>query len=117
VRRGGVRDDPAVEAVEIPFEETSLPGYFHRADESGEPRPTLIATNGYDATVHEAHFAHAIPAVRRGYNCLTFDGPGQGRALIKQGLVMRPDWETVVRPVVDYVLARPEVDPRRVALI
>jgi pimeloyl-ACP methyl ester carboxylesterase len=108
---------PSVEPVEIPFEGTSLPGYFHRAVESGPPRPTLISTNGYDATVHEAHFAHAIPALRRGYNCLTFDGPGQGRALIKQGLFMRPDWENVVRPVVDYVLARPEVDPRRVALI
>src|SRR5215467_11983379 len=30
---------------------------------------------------------------------------------------MRPDWENVVRAVVDFVLARPEVDPRRVALI
>src|SRR5262249_57179677 len=117
VRRGGVRDDPAVEAVEIPFEETSLPGYFHRADESGRPRPTLIATNGYDATVHEAHFAHAVAAVRRGYHCLTFDGPGQGRALIKQGLVMRPDWENVVRPVADDVLAPTESDRPRGALI
>lgn len=108
---------PAVEAVEIPFEGTSLPAYFHRADNSGRRCPTLIATNGYDATVHEAHFAHAIAAVRRGFNCLTFDGPGQGRPLIKQGLCMRPDWENVVRPVVDYVLTRPEVDPRRVALV
>jgi pimeloyl-ACP methyl ester carboxylesterase len=116
-RKAAALMTPAVEAVEIPFEGTSLPGYFHRADESGRPRPTLIATNGYDATVHELHFGHAIPAVRRGYHCLTFDGPGQGRALIKQGLVMRPDWENVVRVVVDYVLARPEVDPRRIALI
>ncbi len=116
-RKAAALMTPAVEAVEIPFEGTSLPGYFHRADESGRPRPTLISTNGYDATVHEAHFAHAIPAVRRGYHCLTFDGPGQGRALIKQGLVMRPDWEDVVRAVVDFVLARPEVDPSRVALI
>src|SRR5215467_8822977 len=30
---------------------------------------------------------------------------------------MRPDWENVVRAVVDFVLARPEVDPGRVALI
>lgn len=102
---------PAVEAVEIPYEGTSLPGYFHRADDSGQPRPTVIATNGYDATVHEAHFAHAVAAVRRGYHCLTFDGPGQGRPLIHQGLVFRPDWENVVRPVVDYALSRPEVDP------
>jgi len=30
---------------------------------------------------------------------------------------MRADWENVVRPVVDYALSRPEVDPRRIALI
>src|SRR5262249_29943431 len=108
---------PAGEAVEIPFAGTSLPAYFYRTDESGRPRPLVIATNGYDSTVHEMYFAHAVAAVRRGYHCLTFDGPGQGRALIKQGLVMRPDWESVVRPVVDYALSRPEVDPRRVALI
>ncbi|PZU96429.1 alpha/beta hydrolase family protein [Cyanobium sp. ULC084] len=108
---------PAVEAVEIPYEGTSLPGYFHRADDSCQPRPLLIATNGYDATVHEAHFAHAVAAVRRGYHCLSFDGPGQGRPLIHQGLVFRPDWEAVVRPVVDYALSRPDVDPQRIALI
>jgi dienelactone hydrolase len=116
-RQAAVRMTPPVEAVEVPFEGTTLPAYFYRADESGRPRPTLIATNGYDATVHEAHFAHAVAAVRRGYHCLTFDGPGQGRALIKQGLVLRPDWESVVRPVVEYALSRPEVDPRRLALI
>jgi len=63
------------------------------------------------------HFAHAVAAVRRGYNCLTFDGPGQGRARIEQQLHMRADWENVVTPVVDYVLSRPVVDPERVALI
>src|SRR5262249_26127654 len=108
---------PAGEAVEIPFAGTSLPAYFYRTDESGRPRPLVIATNGYDSTRHETYFAPAAARVRRGYPCLTFDGPGQGGALIKQGLVMRPDWESVVRPVVDYALSRPEVDPRRVALI
>src|SRR5690606_13390834 len=29
---------------------------------------------------------------------------------------MRPDWENVVRPVVDFALARPEVDGSRLAL-
>ena len=28
---------------------------------------------------------------------------------------MRPDWENVVRPVVDYALTRPEVDPKKIA--
>ena len=109
--------DPPVEPVEIPYEGTTLPGYFYRVDDSNERRPTLITTNGYDSTIQESHFAHAVAAVRRGYNCLTFDGPGQGRALIKQQLYMRANWENVVTPVVDYVLSRPEVDPGRVSLI
>jgi dipeptidyl aminopeptidase/acylaminoacyl peptidase len=116
-RRATALFDPLVEPVEIPYEGTTLPGYFYRVDDSNEQHPTLIATNGYDSTIQEMHFGHAVAAVRRGYNCLTFDGPGQGRALIEQNLHMRPDWENVVTPVVDYALSRPEVDLGRVALI
>ena len=32
------------EAVEIPYEVTTLPGYFYRVDDSDTPRPTLIIT-------------------------------------------------------------------------
>jgi pimeloyl-ACP methyl ester carboxylesterase len=105
-----------VEPVEIPFEGTTLPGYFCRVDDSDQSRPTLICTNGYDSTIYELYldFAAALP---RGYNLLLYDGPGQGRPLIKQGLVMRPDWENVVRPVVDYALTRPEVDAEKIAIM
>lgn len=106
-----------VEPVEIPFEGTTLPGYFYRADESVTPRSTLISMSGYDCTVEEQYLFNAAAALRRGYNCLCFDGPGQGRPLVKQHLYMRPDWENVVRPVVDYALTRPEVDPARIALM
>jgi pimeloyl-ACP methyl ester carboxylesterase len=107
----------AIEPVEIPFEGTTLPGYFCRVVDSGEPRPTVIATNGYDSTIQEGYFAHAVAALRRGYNCLLFDGPGQGRVLIKQGIHLRPDWENIVTPVVDYALSRPDIDPDRLALV
>jgi pimeloyl-ACP methyl ester carboxylesterase len=107
---------PPVEPVEIPYEGTTLPGYFCQADDSGRPRPTLIVTNGYDSTINELYldFTAVLP---RGYNLLLYDGPGQGRPLIKQGLVMRPDWEKVVKPVVDYALTRPEVDPEKIAIM
>ena len=108
--------DPPAEPVEIPYGGTTLPGYFYRIDDADRPRPTLVATNGYDSTIQELHFAHAVAAVRRGYNCLTFDGPGQGAPLIEEGLTMRPDWENVVTPVVDYAVSRPEVDSDRIAL-
>lgn len=109
--------DPPVEALEIPFEGTTLPAYFVKVDNSGQWRPTLVCTNGYDSNIQEMYFAHAVAATRRGYNCLLFDGPGQGRVLIKQGLTIRPDWENVVRPAIDFVLTLPEVDPRKVVLL
>jgi pimeloyl-ACP methyl ester carboxylesterase len=112
---------PAIEPVAIPYANTTLPGYFVSADnsgdDSGQPRQTLILTGGYDGTAEELYFFNAAAAARRGYNCLFFDGPGQGGALIKQGLHIRPDWENVITPVLDYVLTRPTVDPNRVALM
>src|SRR5207248_2947133 len=49
-------------------------------------------------------------------NVLTFDGPGQGGALVTQKLPMRADWEKVVTPVVDYLFTRSDVDSARIAL-
>jgi hypothetical protein len=40
---------------------------------------------------------------------MTFDGPGRQAALVRQGLVLRPDWEAVMTPVADALLARPDV--------
>ena len=108
--------DPA-RPLAIPYEGTTLPGYFLPArGRAGERRPLVIVTNGYDASVTEMYFAIAEPAARRGYHVLFFDGPGQGGPLIEQGLTIRPDWEAVIRPVVDLALTLREVDPDRIAL-
>lgn len=119
--------DPPMEQVRIPYQpasvaqipqqETTLPGYFFKVDDSGEPRPLLIFSNGSDGSLPFAWAVAVAPALERGYNCLTFYGPGQGLALVDQGLYFRPDWEQVVTPVVDYALTRPEVDPTRIALM
>ena len=106
--------DPPIVSVAIPFEAVKLPGWFY----SGGPgtRPLLIGTNGYDETVQMMHAGHAAAAQRRGYHVLIFDGPGQGRVLIEDDVPMRPDWETVLRAVVDFALTLPGVDPARIAL-
>lgn len=105
------------EAVEIPYEGSTLPGYFYRVDHADTPRPTLIFHGGFDSTVEELYFVGAAAALEHGYNCLTFDGPGQGRVIRQQHLPFRPDWEAVVTPVVEYALSRPEIDPNRLALM
>jgi alpha-beta hydrolase superfamily lysophospholipase len=104
-------------AVRIPYEGTTLPGYLFLADDSGEPRPTVLYHGGYDSTLEEDYFALAAGALRRGYHVLAFDGPGQGSTVRDQGLHFRPDWEAVVTPAVDFALALPEVDADRLVLI
>ncbi len=108
--------DPPGEPIEIPYEGTTLPGWLFRPTSNPEPTPLLIATSGYDSTLYEGYLAQALPALERGWSCLLFDGPGQGRALFEQGLVIRPDWENVVTAVVDVALDRSDIDPDRIAL-
>lgn len=115
--RGLALGDPAVQPQRIPYEATSLPAYFIPAEgRAHETRPLLILTNGYDGSVTDLYFASAVAASRRGYHCLLFDGPGQGELLIEQGIPLRSDWENVIRPVVDFALTLPHVDPARIAL-
>jgi len=106
-----------VQVVQIPYEGTFLPGYFYKFDNSLTPSPTIITGTGYDGTQQESYFSTVYGALKRRYNVLTFDGPGQGKVLLKQQLYMRPDWEKVITPVVDFLLKRPEVDPSRISLV
>ncbi len=108
--------EPSGERLEIACDGARLPAYLFRASTSLEHRPLLIATNGYDGTLYQMYMAQAMPALRRGYDCLVFDGPGQGAVLYEQQVSMRPDWEQVVRVVVDAMLARDDVDHERIVL-
>jgi len=110
------RFDPPFEKVEIPYEDTTLPGYLFKVDDSERTRPLLILNNGSDGTVTDMYLMGGAAALERGYNALTFDGPGQGAALFLQGLYFRPDWEKVVTPVVDFALRLPEVEPERIGI-
>ena len=108
--------DTPVQAVSIPYEDTTLPAYLFLVDDSGAARPTIIYNSGYDSTREESYFVIAAAALRRGYNVLAFDGPGQGAVLRDQKLVMRPDWEAVITPVVDYALTRGEIAADKIVL-
>lgn len=116
---------PPIESIEIPYEGTTLPGHFYRLNENSNndtatppPRPTLIAHGGFDSTLEELYTFAAAPALERGYNCLTFEGPGQGGVIRKQKIPFRYDWEKVVTPVIDYALTRDrDIDPNKIALM
>jgi pimeloyl-ACP methyl ester carboxylesterase len=63
--------------------------------------------------------AAAAPALERGYNCLTFEGPGQGGVIRKQKIPFRYDWEKVVTAVIDFVIQNcvEQCDLNRLALM
>jgi len=116
-RQAAALMDSTVEEVRIPYEQTSLRGYFLRAASGDGPRPALILNGGYDSTAEECYFWNAVAALRRGYHCLIFDGPGQGSALIEDGLKFHADWEAVIRPVVEWLRKQAVVDSRRIGII
>ena len=85
--------NPPILPVEIPYEGTVLPGYFHRVDESDTKRPLFIMHSGFDGSAEELHGEGARAGIERGYNVLTFDGPGQYGPIHRERLAFRPDWE------------------------
>jgi alpha-beta hydrolase superfamily lysophospholipase len=108
---------PTIERLSIPLDETPMPGYFIPAQGlEHEMRPLIIFNNGYDCTITDTYFACAVAASRRGYHSLLFDGPGQGSMLYEHGIPLRPDWDVVIRAVVDFAVNYPLVDPDRIAL-
>ncbi len=109
--------DPPGEPVSIPYENTALQGFYFRGKGATGHRPLLIMNNGSDGSLLDMWTFGGAGALARGYDMLTFDGPGQGHALWKQGLYFRPDWEKVITPVVDFALSRDTVDPDRIALL
>jgi hypothetical protein len=109
--------DPPAERLEIPYANGALTGWFLRPDASRRRRPLVILNNGADGLENRMYVLGGAGALARGYNCLIFNGPGQGDSLWLRKLYFRPDWEKVITPVVDAMVRHPAVDPRRIALV
>ena len=92
-----------------------LPGYFWKVRTDNQPRPTLLVAGGLETFAEDCYFMIGQSGTERGYNVIAVDLPGQGLNP-DDGLHLEARMESSVRPVVDYALAQPEVDPERLAL-
>lgn len=110
-----IKDLPYIKPIRIPYGKTALPGYFLAA--KNKNAPLLIIQTGFDGTAEELYFEVGLSAYQRGYNVLLFEGPGQGEMIMQQGVPFRPDWEAVIKPVVDYAEQLPKIDTKRIALL
>ena len=105
-----------LERADIPYDGTTLKAWFFAPDDDRRSRATLLMPCGYDSTAESA-WVFVPDALARGYNVLSFEGPGQGEALYAKRLYFRPDFEHVLRQVIDSVTRRSDVDATRLGLV
>ncbi|MHA1916413.1 MAG: alpha/beta hydrolase family protein [Promethearchaeota archaeon] len=84
--------------VKIPYENSFLPGYHFKNEES---KGTIVIFGGYDSLIEESYKSHSY--IRdAGYEVIAFEGPGQGAALRNNKLIMTHEWERPVKAVLDH---------------
>ncbi len=113
MQKAGALFEPPLEYFEIPFEGTVMPGFFRAAAGKG-PHKTLLMIGGGETFIEDLFFYIAPQAFDRGYNFMTVDLPGQG-LMPFAGKVFRTDTNVAMKPVVDYILSRSDVDPEYLA--
>lgn len=107
---------PNIERVEVPYEGVTLPAWFMRAPVA-ERAPAVCFFDGLDSTKELSVLFGGVELALRGIHTLAIDGPGQGEALRLRNIPSRPDYEVPAAAAYDYVAARADVDPKRVAIM
>jgi hypothetical protein len=107
---------PAIEFIEVPYEGTTLPALFMKAQGSG-PAPTVVVLNGMDNAKEMSIFFCGLEFARRGFNTLCMDGPGMGETRRMREMASRFDYEVPGTAALEYLLTRPEVDGKRIAIM
>jgi dienelactone hydrolase len=94
-----------------------VPVIVYRASLQDERRPTLILGNGFDGAQEEMLHMHGFAALERGYNVITYEGPGQCLPRRQQNKGFIAQREKVVTPIVDYLQTLDFVDTKRIGLV
>lgn len=102
---------------EIPLAGARMTAYLLRPQADDALRPTVLLPCGFDSTAESGYAATGYMALARGYNVLLWDGPGQGGMLYEQRVPMRPDFENIIAPVIDWLLSQSGVNPESLVLI
>ena len=107
---------PRSSASRCPTRTPSLPAWFVKGRGAGQ-RPTVVLFDGMDNAKEMSVIFAGLDFAKRGINTLAIDGPGQSEPLRLRNIHSRHDYEAAGIPAYDYVASRPEVDPKRVAVM
>jgi dienelactone hydrolase len=110
--------DHKVEAVSIPFNGKSIPGWFHLPPGyEGGKLPVVIAIPGMDS-FKEANVALANDRwLARGIAVLSIDGPGQYESPMLGVYVSMQNWMDTGPVCVDWLNKRPEIDAEKIGVV
>ncbi|KAK7218343.1 hypothetical protein V2G26_006346 [Clonostachys chloroleuca] len=89
----------------------------HNACRPQERNPTVIVGSGYDGSQEALYHYIGRAITERGWNYVSYEGPGQPAVRRQQKIGFIPNWWDVVTPIVDYLESRPDVDAQKIALI
>jgi dipeptidyl aminopeptidase/acylaminoacyl peptidase len=108
-----------VERVNVPYQDTYLPGYLYRATrEDGKPTPVIIQLNGLDSTKEMMYYSQFPQMLaKRGISTLMIDHGGTGEALRLRGIKARVDTEAFVSPMIDFLETQPGIDANMVGVV
>ena len=101
----------------VPLGGAKMTGYLLRPAGAIGPRPTIVLPSGFDSTAEAGYAGSAWMALARGMNAFSFEGPGQGGMLYADRIPMRPDFEAVLTPAVDWLVRQEGVDPKKLVLV
>lgn len=105
-----------VEYVEVPFEDTTLPGLFVPAITNRDKAPCVVHFDGFDWNKELMYCLERQDMAKRGVSLLLIDTPGVGEARRMRDLPLRPDTETSAGACVDYLVSRDDVDSERLGV-
>ncbi len=108
---------PEIEALEIPYEDTTLPALFMKAPGVTGRAPVVVIFDGMDNAKEMSVLFAGLEFARRGMHTLAIDGPGQGESLRLRGLSARHDYEVAGAAAFEAMAARPDVDAARAVIM
>jgi len=109
--------EPKIEIISVRCGAEEYDGYFcHPVQPKPGKWPAIFFMGGADAFAEEIYFG-ARPMLERGWAVLLVDTPGRGASIYLKNIATRADYEVPGKACIDYLVARPEVDAKRIALI
>ena len=106
-----------VEAAWIPFQGKMLPGWWHLPPGySGGRIPAVVSIPGMDGFKEASVAMYGDRWLSRGIAVLSVEGPGQYESAVLGIPVSMPNWIEAGRAIMDWMVARPEVDPQRIGV-